>query len=146
MLIGQGADQYRVLSQYGAPVHNSYLLLWVEGGVPALIGWICLVTIPLVGSLLVGKGQRLVAATGFAVGTVSALMGLTGAHMYARHGYVPLHLAMALVFATAAGARARRVVPYRRPENADRPMPGELAGAGPPPAPTARPAQPGARP
>ena len=145
LLIGLGVDQYQVLSQYGAPVHNTYLLLWVEGGLPALIGWICLLAIPLVGSVLVAKRQRLVAATGFAVGTVFALMGLTGAHMYARHGYVPLHLAMALVFAVAAEAGARSARHYRPAEDAHHPIPQKFSGAGSPPELTARPAPPRAR-
>ena len=32
MLLGIGVDQYELQSRYGAPVHNTYLLLWTEGG------------------------------------------------------------------------------------------------------------------
>ena len=38
LLLGHGADQYREISEYGAPVHNLYLLIWNEGGLFALAG------------------------------------------------------------------------------------------------------------
>ena len=147
MLIGFGVDQYRLLSKYRIPVHNTYLLLWTEGGMLALVGWLILLGIVLVGSLVVAKGQRLVAATGFAVGAVFALIGLTGAHLYARYAFVPMLLALALVFASAADARARGAL---RPSGrvADRardPVFPEIVGAPAPPGPMARPAPPGVR-
>jgi O-antigen ligase len=140
MLIGLGADQYRVLSKYRIPVHNTYLLLWTEGGMLALVGWLMLLGVVLVGSLVVARGDRLVAATAFSVGTVFALMGLTGAHMYGRYGFVPMHLALALVFASAAEARARGALRSGGlAENARRPILPAPPGA------MARPAPPGAR-
>lgn len=39
-LVGLGADQFRERSVQSAPVHNIYLLLWVEGGLLALVGWL----------------------------------------------------------------------------------------------------------
>jgi O-Antigen ligase len=107
MLVGLGVDQYRVISQYGAPVHNTYLLLWTEGGLCALIGWLSLVMIALFGALFFGRQHRLEAATGFAVAAIFCLIGLTTGHIYARQAVVPLCLALALVFASAAGARTR---------------------------------------
>lgn len=143
MLLGIGVDQYRVQSRYGAPVHNSYLLLWTEGGLPALIGWISLLLIALFGVLFIGRRHRLEAATGFAVAVVFSLIGLTTGHIYARYDVVPLHLALALVLATAAKARARYAPRYagNAGDPPSRELPGVPAAAGP----TARPAPPGVR-
>ena len=40
IVVGIGADQFRERSVQNAPVHNLYLLLWVEGGMLAVIGWV----------------------------------------------------------------------------------------------------------
>jgi O-antigen ligase len=106
MLLGIGVDQYRLRSQYGAPVHNTYLLLWTEGGLPALIGWASLLLIAWFGVLYVGRRHRLEAATAFAVAAMVTFIGFTTGHVYARQSVVPLCLAMALVFASTAEARA----------------------------------------
>src|SRR3546814_3333097 len=45
MFVGIGVDQYRVVSPTQVPVHNMYLLLWAEGGLLALLGWMLLLTI-----------------------------------------------------------------------------------------------------
>jgi hypothetical protein len=113
MLVGLGVDQYRVISRYGAPVHNTYLLIWTEGGLPALIGWLGLMTMILLGPLFVARRQPLVAATGFAIGLVFLMVGFTTGHMYARYGIVPLQLAMALVLASAMPVQ--RAPPYPHP-------------------------------
>jgi O-antigen ligase len=107
MLVGIGVDQYRVVSRFGAPVHNTYLLLWTEGGLGALVGWMSLLLIALFGALFIGRRHRLEAATGFAVAAIVGLIGFTTGHIYARYTVVPLHLALALVFASAAEAGAR---------------------------------------
>ncbi|MGH6920763.1 MAG: O-antigen ligase family protein, partial [Geminicoccaceae bacterium] len=86
LLVGIGADQYRVESDLGAPVHDAYLLLWAEGGLPALIGWLMLPQIIALTALWVyGRpGGRLMAATVLAVVTVFLLAATGTAHMYAR--------------------------------------------------------------
>jgi O-antigen ligase len=113
ILLGIGADQYRVRSRYGAPVHNTYLLLWTEGGLPALIGWTSLLLIASFGVLYVGGRHRPEAATAFAVAAIVVFVGFTTGHIYARQSVLPLYLAMALVFASTAGAGAwaRRPAP-----------------------------------
>jgi O-antigen ligase len=122
MLVGLGVDQYRVLSRFGAPVHNTFLLIWTEGGLPALIGWLGLLIMVIAGAVLLA-GRRLDGAVGCAVGLVFACIGFTTSHTYGRHLVVPVHLAMALVLAAVA-ARAR-----------DRPAP---AAQHPVPAPAAQ--------
>jgi hypothetical protein len=126
MLVGLGVDQYRVLSRFGAPVHNTFLLIWTEGGLPALLGWLCLLTMATVGAVLIA-GRRLDGAAAFAVGLVFACIGFTTSHTYGRHLVVPVHLAMALVLASLA-ARGRGVpAPSAQPSipapAAQRPMP-----------------------
>jgi hypothetical protein len=106
MLVGLGVDQYRVLSRFGAPVHNTFLLIWTEGGLPALIGWLCLLAIFTIGAVLSAARRRLDGAVGFAVGLVFACIGFTTSHTYGRHLVVPVHLAMALALASVA-ARGR---------------------------------------
>lgn len=115
MLLGIGVDQYELQSRYGAPVHNTYLLLWTEGGLPALIGWTSLLMIALVGALYVGRRHRLEAATSFALAAMVVSIGFTTGHIYARQSLLPLLLAMALVFASAAEGRARGAPVARRP-------------------------------
>jgi O-antigen ligase len=113
MLVGIGVDQYREISRYGAPVHNTYLLIWTEGGLPALIAWIGLITTILLSTLLIARRQPLVAATGFAVALVFVMIGFTTGHVYARYSVVPLHLALALVLVTAQSSQ--RMPPYPQP-------------------------------
>jgi O-antigen ligase len=98
LFIGIGADEFRQLSVQQAPVHNLYLLLWVEGGLFAVIGWIMFA---LAGGqiwLAVRKaeGPREVLAT--IAATVGVLLGMAmfNAHMYARYWAVPLLLSYAL--------------------------------------------------
>jgi O-Antigen ligase len=105
MLVGLGVDQYRVLSRFGAPVHNTFLLIWTEGGLPALIGWLSLLIMVVAGAVLIAR-RRLDGAVACAVGLVFACIGFTTSHTYGRHLVVPVHLAMALVMASLA-ARSR---------------------------------------
>jgi O-antigen ligase len=113
MLLGLGVDQYKVKSQFGRPVHNTYLLLWTEGGIFALIGFASLLLIALSGVVYVGGRHRLEAATGFALAAMVVFIGFTTGHIYSRQSLLPLYLAMALVFAASAeaGARGRPAVP-----------------------------------
>jgi O-antigen ligase len=118
MLVGLGVDQYRVLSRFDAPVHNTFLLIWTEGGLPALVGWLCLLTMLVAGAVLLA-GRRIDGAVGFAVGLVFACIGFTTSHTYGRHLVVPVHLAMALVLASVAAPA--RTPAEARPVKLDRP-------------------------
>ncbi|HEX5080387.1 MAG TPA: O-antigen ligase family protein, partial [Geminicoccaceae bacterium] len=99
LLFGMGVDQYRAESEMGAPVHDIYLLLWAEGGLPALIGWLMLPQIIILAAVrMLGRPRgRLIAATTLAVVTVFLLAATGSAHMYARFWVVPLHLCVALL-------------------------------------------------
>jgi O-Antigen ligase len=107
LLVGLGADQYRLHNGSDVPVHDVYLLLWAEGGLPALIGWLMLPQIIVLCALWVfGRpGGRLIAATVLAVALVFLLAATGSAHMYGRFWVVPLHLATALLMISWSGLR-----------------------------------------
>src|SRR3546814_3033601 len=67
MFVGIGVDQYRVVSPTQVPVHNMYLLLWAEGGLLALLGWMLLLTIAGVSVVRVYWVDRQAAALGLSV-------------------------------------------------------------------------------
>ena len=87
-----------------APLSICHLLLWVEGGLPALIGWLMLPQIIVLMAFwtFVRPGGRLVGATTLAVVTVFLLAATGNSHMYARFWVVPLHLCMALLMVSWA--------------------------------------------
>ena len=107
LLVGIGADQYRAQSGFGDPVHDMYLLVWAEGGLPALIGWLMLPQIIALTALwtFARPSGRLVAATALAVVAVFLLVATGTTHMYGRFWVVPLHLCMALLMVAWAGRR-----------------------------------------
>jgi O-antigen ligase len=109
LLYGVGADQFRTISDERMPVHNMYLLVWVEGGLPALFGWLCLLLIPVLSAFYVYRAtpHRLIGGVAMAVSLVFVFVANSAAHMYARLWAIPLELALALV----VGALATRTSP-----------------------------------
>ena len=102
--VGLGVDQYRKISRQKAPVHNIYLLLWAEGGLMALIGWLTLLVVLAIGSAISTSYDRPAGALGTAVLVTFILFSCAAPHMYARVWIVPLLVAMAIAFsATAVG-------------------------------------------
>ena len=97
--LGLGVDQYRHVSFQGAPVHNMYLLVWAEGGIWSLMGWVGLIT------LLVTAGASALPidrrAAGLALSLVSMLILASTAspHMYARMWLTPVFLAIGYALA-----------------------------------------------
>jgi O-antigen ligase len=98
-LLGVGVDQFRQLSDEGAAVHNMYLILWVEGGLPALTGWLLLLLILGAATALAYPRDRMAAAVGLSVLSAFAIASVAAPHMYGRYWAVPLQIAMAFVFA-----------------------------------------------
>jgi O-antigen ligase len=99
-VLGVGVDQFRELSEEGAAVHNMYLLLWVEGGLPALAGWLLLLLILGAAAGLAYRHDRMAAALGLAVLASFTIASVAAPHMYGRFWVVPLQVAMAFVFAS----------------------------------------------
>jgi O-antigen ligase len=107
-IIGIGPDQYRVQSALRAPVHNVYLLLWTEGGIIALFGFILILLGALgsaVSALKDGVGRPFAAAI-FANVTMFIFAANALPHVYSRFWLVPIVLPMALAAYTAI-AKAR---------------------------------------
>ena len=98
MLLGLGADQYRIVSEDGAPVHNVYLLLWAEGGLPALAGFVLVLIsgLFLAWSARGSPEGRLVMTTGMTTLLVFAALVNATPHVYARHWVTPVFLALGL--------------------------------------------------
>lgn len=98
VLVGVGADQFRELSKFGAPVHNTYLLVMTEGGAIALFGWFLMIVI----GLRVGLAVRLsgadpnLGAMVIATFVVFAVGANTHAHIYARYYLTPLILCLSI--------------------------------------------------
>ncbi|WP_426170208.1 O-antigen ligase family protein [Sandarakinorhabdus sp. DWP1-3-1] len=105
MFVGLGADQYRVVSASGAPVHNVYLLLWAEGGIAALVGWLVMLLVLLGIAAAALRRDRLAGALGLAVTMSFIVSSIASPHMYARMWVVPVLLAVALIFASAEQPR-----------------------------------------
>ena len=98
VIVGLGADQFRERSVQETPVHNLYLLLWVEGGLLALTGWIMF---SAVGMLLwfaikrAGGHKYALAAVATTV-AVFLTVAMFNPHMYARYWTVPVFLSFGL--------------------------------------------------
>ena len=99
LLIGVGADNYRNVSEYKMPVHNSHLLMWVEGGSASIVGWIGLFGILLFSAFATMRYDRPSAALLASVLLVLVIFSLAAPHMYARVWMAPVLLAAAPVFA-----------------------------------------------
>lgn len=99
--IGLGADQYRTISAFGAPVHNTYLLLLAEGGIVSLLGHFGLIaTGVMIGlPLLMTKRARWYGVLTITTVIMLALVQNGLAHFYARFWAVPWFLALAISLA-----------------------------------------------
>lgn len=106
-LIGLGVDGYREVSASLAPVHNIYLLLWCEGGLIALAGWLLLLIVLFCAAAHVYRRDRMTAALGLSVLTTLIVSSMASPHMYARLWVVPLFVAMAFVFECAVASRGK---------------------------------------
>jgi len=99
LLLGIGADQFRTISVQNAPVHNIYLLLWVEGGLVALFGWLFYagVGITLAYSAWRLRLERHVAASTLATCGVFLLIAFSNPHMYGRYWTTPVLISIGIV-------------------------------------------------
>jgi hypothetical protein len=104
-LSGVGVDQHRVISKLKAPVHNMYLLVWVEGGLVALLGWLGMLVVLVMVALSTLRRERDVAGLVLAVLVTFLIFSAASPHMYARLWSVPVILSLAM----AHGGAVRRV-------------------------------------
>ena len=112
LLVGIGVDQDRVVSKLRAPVHNMYLLVLVEGGAAALLGWVGMMLVGLATAISAFRHDRLVAAVALSVLTTFLIISTASPHMYARLWAVPLLVALAV--ARDASMQADEVAPTSR--------------------------------
>ena len=98
IVVGIGADQFRERSVQEAPVHNLYLLLWVEGGLLAVIGWVLFsgVGVLLWFSIRKAGGSKAALAVVATVVAVFLTIALFNPHMYARYWTLPVFLCFGL--------------------------------------------------
>ena len=98
MLAGVGADQYRILSSYGAPVHNLYLLLWTEGDMISAVGFVVMLLGALGPAFLAfgTPGGRPFAAAILANVTVFFIAANALPHVYSRFWVFPILLPLGL--------------------------------------------------
>lgn len=96
MLLGVGADQYRVISALKAPVHNMYLLLWVEGGLISMFGWIVMLSVLFAAAIKAYPQDRLATALTLSTSGTFLIASTASPHMYARLWSVPVLLALAV--------------------------------------------------
>jgi len=94
MIVGVGVDQDRIVSRLRAPVHNMYLLIWVEGGGLALLGWLGMIVAFLVTALGTFRHDRLASGLALSVMGTFLLFSTASPHMYARLWAVPVLLAL----------------------------------------------------
>ncbi len=94
LFIGLGADSFRVVSMYQAPVHVFPLLLLTEGGLPALIGFLALLGLMWFQALtgVSTDPRRGIICVGVLL--IFTLFTLTVPHMYARLWLAPVFLAL----------------------------------------------------
>lgn len=99
LLLGIGADQFRVLSVQGAPVHDVYLLVWAEGGLFALVGWLLFFVICLALGMVARtrRGSAQEGATLIAVALTFLVFAISNPHIYSRNWLTPVMLGLSLV-------------------------------------------------
>lgn len=95
-LVGLGVDQYRVVSRDKAPVHNMYLLVWAEGGLLALLGWIVMILVPFAAGIRNFAYDRTAAGLGLAVFVAFFIFSMAAPHMYSRSWIVPVFAAIGI--------------------------------------------------
>ncbi len=98
-ILGLGVDQYRHVSIQGAPVHNMYLLVWAEGGIWSLIGWLGIITLLTIASASALVTDRRAAGLALALVTILVLASTASPHMYARMWVTPVFLAIGFALA-----------------------------------------------
>lgn len=111
MIVGLGIDQYREVSAYDQAVHNMYLLVWAEGGLLSLLGWIGMIAVLAVRAAKTYSRNRLAAALPLSVLSSLLIFASATPHMYARMWAVPILLALAVAYDEVASTSRQRREP-----------------------------------
>jgi O-antigen ligase len=107
--LGVGADQYIAHGSLGQQVHNTYLLLWVEGGFISTLGIVVMVCVGLYAAMAAArvKGGWISAVCTFSVIAVFAIMMNALTHVYGRFYSVPILLSISISFSCVRAANER---------------------------------------
>ena len=110
MLLGYGADQYREISEWRAPVHNLYLLIWNEGGLFALGGLMTMLAGAAITIVAAWRYRQIRAEAACAFSTLMVFAALVNAtpHIYGRFWAVPVILSLAPLIAFLREGPQRR--------------------------------------
>jgi hypothetical protein len=107
-LVGIGSGQYVVHSAYRQSVHNTFLLVWSEGGILALVGLLAIVVAPAAYALRrhpVRSNGRAETHALITLVIVFVVNSLTNTSIYPRFIVLPLLVGFALATTNAAGYR-----------------------------------------
>lgn len=127
LVLGIGADSFRVVSMHQAPVHVFPLLLLTEAGMPGLIGFVGLLGLLWFQALtaISRDPQRGIICVGILV--IFTLFTLTVPHMYARLWLAPVFLSLLTCLKAGTHAvRAPPLDPHRQKYAARRYLPDRL--------------------
>jgi len=116
IFLGVGADQYAVTSFISQPVHNLYLLLWTEGGLFCMIGFIIMIGAGMGPALQAWNrpGGRTYAVCLLCLATLFLMSVNAFANVYGRFWAVPVILASGVCYAFVARTD-RQVAPTSNP-------------------------------
>lgn len=99
LLFGYGADGYKEVSAFGAPVHVFPLLVLTEGGLVSLVGLVVMIVLLWVIGASLLKRDRIDSALTLGLLVVFTGFAFSAPHMYARLWIGPIMLAMLHSFA-----------------------------------------------
>lgn len=93
-LFGIGSGNFLAQTIYKQSVHNSYLILWVEGGILPLIGFLILLILFFIMSMKVKGNRKYILLT---MGLVLVINSFTNTHFFPRFIFVPYLILIVLL-------------------------------------------------
>ena len=85
-----------------------FLLLWAEGGLLSLLGWIVMLAVLFATAAKAFSADRIATALTLSVASTFVIASMASPHMYARLWAVPVLLAVAVSVQVAIDDRQRR--------------------------------------
>ncbi|BBC72698.1 conserved hypothetical protein [Altererythrobacter sp. B11] len=99
IIVGLGVEGFRATHEINQPVHNLFMLMLVDGGLMALLGFTLLVALLFIMPLRYFRRFRVEAGTAVAVACVFTIYTQSMPHMFARLNIVPVLFGLMLIFA-----------------------------------------------
>jgi hypothetical protein len=94
-------------------VHNIYLLLWTEGGLFALLGWLGLMGLAVGIAVLAAVRDRLTGGLAASVLVVFFIQSTANPHMYARMWIVPVLIVTGIAFQVGRRGRPQPLLEFK---------------------------------